>query len=175
MQAEQAKPKPLARSKLTAHGPRKFMGEQKSYQIGDVLNFSDTNQDQWENSSFESKQSYHQRSSTNPREQYYMKENEYSELTELRMRTAQMEKTLRWWSECTSNWREKWSKVKIERNKAREEVKRIKVAYENAEKELNVLRQQKVLLINENTNLKQEVSDRSSQSNSDESVVKSFT
>jgi len=33
------------------------------------------------------------------------------ELEEMRARAAQMEKTMRWWSDCTANWREKWSKV----------------------------------------------------------------
>jgi len=33
-----------------------------------------------------------------------------------------MEKTLRWWSDCTANWREKWTKVRSERNRARDEV-----------------------------------------------------
>ncbi|KAM9826420.1 coiled-coil domain-containing protein 102A isoform 5-T10 [Syngnathus typhle] len=32
------------------------------------------------------------------------------ELEEARARAAQMEKTMRWWSDCTANWREKWSK-----------------------------------------------------------------
>jgi coiled-coil domain-containing protein 102 len=32
-------------------------------------------------------------------------------LEEARARAAQMEKTMRWWSDCTANWREKWSKV----------------------------------------------------------------
>lgn len=36
------------------------------------------------------------------------------ELEEAKGRAAQMEKTMKWWSECTSNWREKWAKVKIE-------------------------------------------------------------
>lgn len=35
------------------------------------------------------------------------------ELEEMRARAAQMEKTMRWWSDCTANWREKWSKVCI--------------------------------------------------------------
>ncbi|NXG89750.1 C102A protein, partial [Stercorarius parasiticus] len=43
------------------------------------------------------------------------------ELEEARARAAQMEKTMRWWSDCTANWREKWSKVRAERNRAREE------------------------------------------------------
>merc|ERR1719510_844756 len=45
------------------------------------------------------------------------------EMEELRARTQQMEKTLKWWSDCTANWREKWTKVRIERNKAIEEVR----------------------------------------------------
>lgn len=35
------------------------------------------------------------------------------ELDEARARATQMEKTMRWWSDCTANWREKWSKVTI--------------------------------------------------------------
>ena len=33
------------------------------------------------------------------------------EVEELRARCCQMEKTMRWWSDCTANWREKWTKV----------------------------------------------------------------
>ena len=36
-----------------------------------------------------------------------------------------MEKTMRWWSECTANWRDKWSKVRAERNKFKDELKRL--------------------------------------------------
>lgn len=35
------------------------------------------------------------------------------ELEEARSRAVQMERTMRWWSDCTANWREKWSKVDI--------------------------------------------------------------
>ena len=45
------------------------------------------------------------------------------ELEELRAKAAQMERTMRWWSDCTANWREKWGKVRAERNRLREEVK----------------------------------------------------
>merc|ERR1719422_2026256 len=48
---------------------------------------------------------------------------EMREMEELRARTGQMEKTLKWWSDCTANWRDKWTKVRIERNKAIEEVR----------------------------------------------------
>ena len=44
---------------------------------------------------------------------------------ELESRCAQMEKTMRWWSECTANWRDKWSKVRAERNKFKDELKRL--------------------------------------------------
>ena len=43
-------------------------------------------------------------------------------IDEIRLRSAQMEKTLQWWSDCTANWREKWTKVRSERNRIREEV-----------------------------------------------------
>lgn len=43
-------------------------------------------------------------------------------MDEIRSRSAQMEKTLQWWSDCTANWREKWAKVRAERNRLREEV-----------------------------------------------------
>lgn len=33
------------------------------------------------------------------------------ELEETKARAAQMEKTMKWWSDCTANWREKWIKV----------------------------------------------------------------
>ncbi|VDL66255.1 unnamed protein product, partial [Nippostrongylus brasiliensis] len=54
------------------------------------------------------------------------------ELQEARDRAAQMEKTMRWWSECTACWREKWSTVRDERNRAREEGQALRHAYEEA-------------------------------------------
>ncbi|VDK40273.1 unnamed protein product [Taenia asiatica] len=50
------------------------------------------------------------------------------DLIELRGRCAQLEKTVRWWSDCTTNWREKWSCVRDERNQLREELRRTKLA-----------------------------------------------
>ncbi|GMT01522.1 hypothetical protein PENTCL1PPCAC_23696, partial [Pristionchus entomophagus] len=54
------------------------------------------------------------------------------ELNEARDRAAQMEKTMRWWSECTANWRSKWSTVRDERNRAREESHAMRDALEDA-------------------------------------------
>lgn len=58
------------------------------------------------------------------------------ELEEARARAAQMEKTMKWWSDCTQNWREKWSKVRTERNKSREEVKQLRTSLEAAQKDV---------------------------------------
>ncbi|XP_063699389.1 coiled-coil domain-containing protein 102A isoform X1 [Culicoides brevitarsis] len=58
------------------------------------------------------------------------------ELEEARARAAQMEKTMKWWSDCTQNWREKWSKVRTERNKARDEVKQLRASLETAQKDV---------------------------------------
>ncbi|XP_069755408.1 coiled-coil domain-containing protein 102A [Narcine bancroftii] len=72
------------------------------------------------------------------------------ELEEARARAAQMEKTMRWWSDCTANWREKWSKVRSERNKSQEEVRLLKQKLEALGKELTVVRREKQELLNEN-------------------------
>lgn len=58
------------------------------------------------------------------------------ELEELRARAAQMEKTMRWWSDCTSNWREKWSKVRNERNVSRDECRQLRSKLESLTKDL---------------------------------------
>lgn len=65
------------------------------------------------------------------------------ELEEARARASQMEKTMRWWSDCTANWREKWGKVRAERNKAREENRQLKLKLESASKEISSLRREK--------------------------------
>ncbi|GBP67706.1 Coiled-coil domain-containing protein 102A [Eumeta japonica] len=62
------------------------------------------------------------------------------ELDEARARAAQMEKTMRWWSDCTANWREKWSKVRTERNRAREEAKLLKTKVDQLTKELTTIK-----------------------------------
>ncbi|KAM8946027.1 coiled-coil domain-containing protein 102A [Pelodytes ibericus] len=65
------------------------------------------------------------------------------ELEEARARAAQMEKTMRWWSDCTANWREKWSKVRAERNKAREEGVQLRSRLEVLSKELGALKRER--------------------------------
>jgi len=45
------------------------------------------------------------------------------ELNEARQRAQQMERTMRWWAECTATWRDKWSRVSDERNTIRAELR----------------------------------------------------
>ncbi|XP_022440013.1 coiled-coil domain-containing protein 102B isoform X4 [Delphinapterus leucas] len=67
------------------------------------------------------------------------------ELEEVKARAAQMEKTMRWWSDCTANWREKWSKVRAERNSAREEGRQLRIKLEMTMKELSALKKKQSL------------------------------
>lgn len=62
------------------------------------------------------------------------------ELEEVRARVAQMEKTMRWWSDCTANWREKWSKVRNERNQSREENRSLKFKLDSMANDNNDLK-----------------------------------
>lgn len=79
------------------------------------------------------------------------------ELEEARARAAQMEKTMRWWSDCTANWREKWSKVRNERNKSREEAKQLRTKLDSAMKESNIHKREKQDLEIQNDQLKKEM------------------
>ncbi|KAG8562261.1 hypothetical protein GDO81_015632 [Engystomops pustulosus] len=79
------------------------------------------------------------------------------ELEEARARAAQMEKTMRWWSDCTANWREKWSKVRAERNKAREEGVQLRNRLEVLSKELSALKRERQEASSETEELRKEV------------------
>ncbi|XP_014793958.1 PREDICTED: coiled-coil domain-containing protein 102B [Calidris pugnax] len=74
------------------------------------------------------------------------------ELEEAKARAAQMEKTMRWWSDCTANWREKWSKVRAERNKAREEARQLRIKLDSVVKELSMLKKINQGLVSEKEN-----------------------
>uniref|UniRef100_UPI0037E76BD6 coiled-coil domain-containing protein 102A n=1 Tax=Semicossyphus pulcher TaxID=241346 RepID=UPI0037E76BD6 len=78
------------------------------------------------------------------------------ELEEARARAAQMEKTMRWWSDCTANWREKWSKVRAERNRARDEVRQLRQRLDTLTKELTSVRRERQELASDNETLRQE-------------------
>ena len=68
-----------------------------------------------------------------------------------------MEKTMRWWSDCTANWREKWSKVRNERNMAREEAKMLRAKLEIAVKDANSYKHECQELELQNEQLKKEM------------------
>ncbi|XP_076375296.1 coiled-coil domain-containing protein 102B isoform X2 [Megalopta genalis] len=68
-----------------------------------------------------------------------------------------MEKTMRWWSDCTANWREKWSKVRNERNVAREEAKMLRAKLEIAVKDANSYKHECQELELQNEQLKKEM------------------
>ncbi|CAH1779037.1 unnamed protein product [Owenia fusiformis] len=76
-------------------------------------------------------------------EQEHRDELRQRELEEARARAAQMEKTMRWWSDCTANWREKWSKVRNERNKYRDENRLLRAKYEAVMKENTVFKNER--------------------------------
>ncbi|KAK1798252.1 hypothetical protein P4O66_006650 [Electrophorus voltai] len=78
------------------------------------------------------------------------------ELEEARARAAQMEKTMRWWSDCTANWREKWSKVRAERNRARDEVRTLRQRLDALTKELSGVRRERQELASETEQLRLE-------------------
>lgn len=84
-------------------------------------------------------------------------ESKERELEEARARAAQMEKTMRWWSDCTANWREKWSKVRTERNRSREEAKVLRTKLEMALKDSSVVRREKQCVEHENEFLRSEL------------------
>lgn len=68
-----------------------------------------------------------------------------------------MEKTMRWWSDCTANWREKWSKVRNERNAARDEAKALRAKLEIAVKDANSFKHESQELELQNEQLKKEM------------------
>ncbi|XP_068116078.1 coiled-coil domain-containing protein 102A isoform X2 [Hyperolius riggenbachi] len=79
------------------------------------------------------------------------------ELEEARARAAQMEKTMRWWSDCTANWREKWSKVRAERNKSREEGVQLRGRLEALSKELSAMKRERQEATAETEQLRREL------------------
>lgn len=68
-----------------------------------------------------------------------------------------MEKTMRWWSDCTANWREKWCEVRDERNKAKKDNKTLKSKLEASTKELAVYKHEAKDLGTQNAHLKREI------------------
>lgn len=81
----------------------------------------------------------------------------FHDLQEYKAKCAQMEKTMRWWSDCTANWREKWGKVRGERNKLKEEAKALHGRNEALTKEMNKARNELDDCLLENQSLRNEL------------------
>lgn len=64
---------------------------------------------------------------------------------------------MRWWSDCTANWREKWSKVRNERNAARDEAKALRAKLEIAAKDANTFKHESQEMELQNEQLKKEM------------------
>ena len=64
---------------------------------------------------------------------------------------------MRWWSDCTANWREKWGKVRGERNKLKEEAKALHGRNEALTKEMNKARNELDDCLLENQSLRNEL------------------
>jgi len=72
-----------------------------------------------------------------------------------------MEKTMRWWSDCTANWREKWSKAREERNRARDECRRLRTELDSANADRAELVQHRDELVLRTKDLETELRTRS--------------
>ncbi|XP_029436997.1 coiled-coil domain-containing protein 102A-like isoform X2 [Rhinatrema bivittatum] len=64
------------------------------------------------------------------------------ELAEARLVASNLEKTVRWWAECTSKWRERWSRASAERNRAKKEVRALRQQLEKVGREAQELREE---------------------------------
>ncbi|CAI4226821.1 unnamed protein product [Auanema sp. JU1783] len=71
------------------------------------------------------------------------------EMHEARDRAAQMEKIMRWWKDCTAEWREKWLVVKEERDEAREEGSSYKKLFVETKAKLDKIVPEKIVLESE--------------------------
>ncbi|XP_009993930.1 PREDICTED: coiled-coil domain-containing protein 102B [Chaetura pelagica] len=96
----------------------------------------------------------------------------FQELEEIKARAAQMEKTMHWWSDCTANWREKWSKVRTERNKAQEEARQLRIKLDDVVKELSMLKKVNQDLVSKKENLESVTAWRTEFSCSELSYIK---
>lgn len=64
---------------------------------------------------------------------------------------------MRWWSDCTSNWREKWCEVRDERNKFKKECKILRAKLDAACKDIQCYKKENKRLDAKNLELKKEL------------------
>ncbi|CAH8677571.1 unnamed protein product [Schistosoma rodhaini] len=69
------------------------------------------------------------------------------DLEEARSRATQLEKTMRWWSDCTASWREKWASLRDERNYLRDKLSSTQKSLDNATEIIETLKLEKQQLL----------------------------
>ncbi|CAH8643465.1 unnamed protein product [Schistosoma guineensis] len=69
------------------------------------------------------------------------------DLEEARSRATQLEKTMRWWSDCTASWREKWASLRDERNYLREKLSSTQKSLDDATEIIETLKLEKQQLL----------------------------
>ncbi|GCB83617.1 hypothetical protein scyTo_0024155 [Scyliorhinus torazame] len=62
------------------------------------------------------------------------------ELLEARSLAANLEKTVRWWSECSARWKEKWAKANLEKVRSRRECQLLRQKVKGLQREVGQLR-----------------------------------
>ncbi|XP_038630974.1 FH1/FH2 domain-containing protein 3-like [Scyliorhinus canicula] len=62
------------------------------------------------------------------------------ELLEARSLAANLEKTVRWWSECSARWKEKWAKANLEKVRCRRECQLLRQKVKGLQREVGQLR-----------------------------------
>ncbi|RWS09222.1 coiled-coil domain-containing protein 102A-like isoform X2 [Dinothrombium tinctorium] len=70
-------------------------------------------------------------------------------MDEIRARMSQMEKSMKWWNDCSNNWRQKWTEVRNEKNRLKEECRNLKSKLEDVESECIGYKNELIKLQNE--------------------------
>jgi len=83
-----------------------------------------------------------------------------TEVVSLKKQSSQMKATIKWWSEKSNNWKNKWSVVKHECKLLNKEIQRISNSETELFNQLEVFKQQRQLLIQENKRLRSIMNDK---------------
>ncbi|XP_069489816.1 coiled-coil domain-containing protein 102A-like [Ambystoma mexicanum] len=70
------------------------------------------------------------------------------ELAEAKLLATNMEKTVRWWAECASKWKERWTRANAERHRAKKETRALKQQVVDLSQEVHDLREELATLKN---------------------------
>ncbi|XP_078500209.1 uncharacterized protein LOC144755295 [Lissotriton helveticus] len=71
------------------------------------------------------------------------------ELAEAKLVATNMEKTLHWWAECASKWKERWARANAERHRAKKEARGLKQEVADLTQEVQELRKELEALKNQ--------------------------